>query len=125
MENSITEKSNNSEDIDQSCNKETREQDVQPERIEEPQSPRSSVSNEIDGDNIEDTLSQFISRSRKDCENQRVPATDKKDESTLESIGIIRRSNRNTAKKNDLKNKEIVKTTLPTVGELPGANDDL
>ena len=68
--------------------------------MEEPRSPEPAEFEETTQSTEEETMSQFISRTRNETEHHKLnqtalEPTDKQNESKLESIGRIRRSNRN------------------------------
>ena len=81
------------------------------DNMEEPRSPKPAEFQETTQSAEEETMSQFISRTRNETEHKlnqtELEPTDRQNESKLESIGMIQRSNRNSSKKNESKMKEI------------------
>ena len=96
--------------------------------MEEPRSPEPTEFEEPTQSTAEETMSQFISRTRNETEHHKLNQTElepnnKQNESKLESIGTIRKSNRNSSKKNESKRKENTENNLSALSEATEANN--
>ena len=95
--------------------------------MEEPLSPELIEIEETIQIIDKETMSQFISRTRNETEHHKLHHTerqpkDKQNETKLESIGMIRKSNKNSSKKNDSKMKENTKINLSALSEATEGN---
>ena len=95
--------------------------------MKEPRSPEPTEFEEIIQSTEEEPMSQFISRTRNETDHHKLNQTElepkgKQNESDLESIESIRRSNRKSPKKNEYKMKENTKTNLSALSEATEAN---